>query len=157
MSGTRKIVLCGVFTAVVALATMFIKFPTVIGYVNAGDGFILISALILGPFAGLVGGLGSALADLILGYTLYVPATLIIKGLIGLAAGFFLRDKTLSLRNVLVFLFGELWMVAGYFIFEACVYSPASALGSVLPNLLQAAGGVVIALLATPVVKRISL
>ncbi len=156
MSNTKKIVTCGIFIAVVAIATIFIKFPTAIGYINAGDGFILISALLLGPLAALVGGVGSALADLILGYTLYVPATLIIKGLIGLGAGLFLRDKNLSLRNILVFALCELWMVAGYFIFEAFIYSPASALGSVLPNLLQAAGGVVIAALGAPVVKQLS-
>lgn len=156
MSNTKKLVTCGIFIAVVALATIFIKVPTAIGYVNAGDGFILISALLLGPLAALVGGIGSALADLILGYPFYAPATLIIKGLIGFGAGLFLRDKNLSFRNILVFLLCELWMVAGYFIFEAFIYSPASALGSVLPNLLQAVGGVLIAALVTPVVKRIS-
>ena len=38
--------------------------------------------------AGIAGGLGSMLADLILGYSHYAPATLVIKGFEGLVAGF---------------------------------------------------------------------
>lgn len=157
MPNTKKLVTCSIFIAVVALATIFIKIPAAVGYVNAGDGFILMAAPVLGPFTALVGGIGSALADLILGYTLYLPATLVIKGLMGLGAGLFLRGNNLSFRNILVFLLCELWMAAGYFIFEVLIFSPVFAFGSVLPNLLQAIGGVLIAALAIPFVKRMPL
>ena len=42
-------------TALVAIGTMVINIPTVAtqGYVNLGDGFIIISAFLLGPEMGL--------------------------------------------------------------------------------------------------------
>ena len=157
MSRTKKLVICGLLIAIVAVATILIKIPTVIGYANAGDGFILIASMLVGPLAGLVGGIGSALADLILGYTVYAPATFVIKGLIGLAGGYLIRGRRLSLRNLLVFIVCELWMVAGYFLFETILYGVHSALGSVLPNLGQAAVGVLIAAIAAPALKHLKL
>ena len=157
MSRTKKLVIRGLLIAIVAVATILIKIPTVIGYANAGDGFILIASMLVGPLAGLVGGIGSALADLILGYTVYAPATFVIKGLIGLAGGYLIRGRRLSLRNLLVFIVCELWMVAGYFLFETILYGVHSALGSVLPNLGQAAVGVLIAAIAAPALKHLKL
>jgi uncharacterized membrane protein len=46
------------------------------------------AASILGPFAAISAAIGSALADLIVGYSLYMPATFLIKGLMGLISGF---------------------------------------------------------------------
>ena len=84
---TKKIAVFGIFMALVVVSTMIISIPSVAtqGYVNLGDVFVLLSGLILGPIGGLVvGGLGSALADILLGYAYYAPYTLIIKGLEGL-------------------------------------------------------------------------
>lgn len=56
------------------------------GFVNLGDCFVLLSGWLLGPWwGGAAGGIGSMLADLLLGYGHYAPGTLIIKGL--MAAG----------------------------------------------------------------------
>ena len=83
--GTREMVLAALGIALVYITTMFIKLPNSIGgYLNLGDGFILLFAGFLHPFtAFLVGGLGSALADLTGGYGTYAIATLIIKGIEG--------------------------------------------------------------------------
>ena len=74
--------------AMVALATMAIKIPSVRGgYINFGDILIFIVAIFFGKKTGfLAGGLGSALSDIILGYSIYAPATFLIKGLEGLTA-----------------------------------------------------------------------
>lgn len=54
------------------------------GYVNIGDTVVLLSGVLFGPLTGLAaGGLGSALADLLLGYGFWAPWTLLIKGLEG--------------------------------------------------------------------------
>lgn len=154
MSRTKKLVLCGLLTTLVTIATMFLRIPIVIGYVNAGDGLILIASVLLGPLAGLVGGMGSALAD-ILDFPVYAPATFIIKGLVGLLGGLFLRGRQLSVRNLCVFTVCELWMVFGYFLYEALIYStPAVAVTSILPNLGQAAFGILLASAAMPACKR---
>ncbi|MDR2515560.1 MAG: ECF transporter S component [Christensenellaceae bacterium] len=149
----KRLVYCGLFTALVAVATMYIQLPTAIGYANLGDGFILGSAVLLGPFAAVVGGLGSALADLLLGYGVYAPATLVIKGLMGLCAAQFIR-KGLPFR-LLGFALAELIMVLGYFAFECVLYTPAAALASVLPNLAQGAVGILVALALSPLLDRL--
>ena len=84
---TSKIALYGMFMALNTVSTMIISIPSIAtqGYINLGDAFVILSGLVLGPFGGLVvGGIGSALADILLGYAYYAPYTLIIKGLEGL-------------------------------------------------------------------------
>jgi len=55
---------------------------------------VYITALLFGPIVGgIAGGFGSMLADLILGYAHYSPATLVIKAFEGLIIGF-LAGKT---------------------------------------------------------------
>ena len=67
---TYEIVLTGLGMALVFVATMFIKVPNALdGYFNLRDGFILLFASFLNPFESfLIGGLGSALADVAGGY-----------------------------------------------------------------------------------------
>ena len=62
---------------------MLIKTPSPLkGYVNLGDGIVLLSAWVLPlPYGIVAAGLGSALADLFSGYTVYAPATFVIKAL----------------------------------------------------------------------------
>ena len=79
---TNEIVLTALDMALVFVATMFIKIPNPLdGYFNLGDGFLMLFAGVLNPFcAFLVGGLGSALADVAGGYAYYFIWTLLIKG-----------------------------------------------------------------------------
>jgi len=88
---TKKVVLAGLMTALVFLATRFTAFPGPLppGYINRGDVVILIAAVTLGPGAGLVAGaFGSMLADLAFGAVIYMPVTFVVKGLEGFLAGF---------------------------------------------------------------------
>ena len=74
----------GIFAALICVLTMVIviPIPATQGFINIGDAGVMIAGLLLGPvIGGLAGGIGSALADIFLGYTIYAPATLIIKGL----------------------------------------------------------------------------
>ena len=87
-SHIRRLTLTGVFVALTAVATLIIRIPTITkGYINLGDTVVNLAGWVLGPFNGAAAaGLGSALADLISGYTVYVPATFIIKALMAAAA-----------------------------------------------------------------------
>jgi uncharacterized membrane protein len=154
----RKIAYGGILTGLVLVATMFLQIPNGIGgNVNLGDGIIFASALILGPFAGVVGALGSMLADLFAGYAQYAPATFIIKGLMGLIAGFLLKygkqDKYFF--TAFIFFLSEIIMVGGYFVFEAIVFKIPYAVSSILPNIIQAIAGIAIGLAFIPIVKKI--
>jgi len=73
-----------VFTVVIA-----ISIPTTGGFWNIGEAGVYLAAFIGGPIVGaLAGGIGSALADLFLGYPEYAPGTLIIKAVEGFVVGY---------------------------------------------------------------------
>lgn len=167
---TLKLTYTAMLTAMVCVATMLIRIPTMVGYTNLGDGFILLSALLFGPFYGAVaGGIGSMLADIISGYAFYAPATLVIKGLIAVIAA--LLWKAMSKRGgdkvwkkILASLVAEIWMAAGYWTFETLFLGEAkAALASVPNNIAQGLVGVVLgmvlyyALSKLPMWKKVQL
>ncbi|MEM2942464.1 MAG: ECF transporter S component [Candidatus Bathyarchaeia archaeon] len=88
---TRQLSLVAVFTAVIAVATSFftVSVPATKGYFNVGETAIYVCALLCGGLVGgLSAGIGSMIADLALGYTLFAPATLLIKGVEGAVVGY---------------------------------------------------------------------
>lgn len=154
----RKMVYGGLLAAVIALLTAFIKLPVPVtnGYIHIGDGAIFLASALLGPYAAIPAAIGSALADMLGGYYIYMLPTAVIKGVMGLIAGRFMSQKALSVKNILVFVICELLMVAGYFSFEWVMYGFAAALGAVIPNLVQGAAGVVLGLVFTGACSRLS-
>ena len=87
----RTISLAAIFTAIVFMLTyMFALYaPATLGFFNIGEIGVYLSALIGGPIVGAIaGGLGSAFADIALGFPYYAPGTLVIKGIEGFIAGF---------------------------------------------------------------------
>lgn len=156
MKYLRLSVLTAVFAALICVATMLIPIPTFVtnGYVNLGDGVILLGSWILGPWFGfLAGGIGSALADLLLGYTAYAPATFVIKGLIALISSLVFSGITLKTEkpNLLHRLPGavlaEAEMVLGYFLYESTLLGYGlGAAGSVISNICQGIAGIIISL-----------
>ena len=90
----KKLVMAAVFAALTFVGTSIIKIPTINGYIHPGDGFVLLAGFLLGPlFGGLSAGIGSALADLLGGYGIYVPGTFLIKGLTALVAAVIYQRK----------------------------------------------------------------
>lgn len=143
----QRLALGGMLAALVLLATYLIRVPVPAtgGYVHPGDGAIFFAAVLLGPYAALIGGIGSALSDLLGGYFVYIAPTFLIKAAMGYLAGRFARRGKV-LRNALVFALASLVMVLGYFVFEGFVYGWAAAAAAIPPNLAQGAAGVVIGL-----------
>ena len=88
MGQTRALVMTGLFAALGCVATLVLQIPSPTGgYLNLGDTVVILGAYLLGPALGATaGGVGPALADLLSGYTVYVPATLVIKAVMGLLA-----------------------------------------------------------------------
>jgi len=144
----KKLVYIALMTALIAVGTMVIQIPTPYtkGYINIGDSFIFLSATILGPFAGFVsGGIGSALSDLLSGYALWAPWTLVIKGLEGLIVAVLLKKEDKSfIVQIAVFVLAASWMVLGYYIGGAFMYGSKAALADVPGNILQGIGSVII-------------
>ena len=130
----RTLILAAMFAALTCVATMIIHIPSPIGgYFNLGDCMVLLSAFVLGPVWGTAaGGIGSALADVICGYFVYAPGTLVIKALMALAAALifcaFAKNgsrfgKTFS-GSLLGSVAAEIIMVVGYFLCRCLAMRP---------------------------------
>ncbi|MEM2789471.1 MAG: ECF transporter S component [Candidatus Bathyarchaeia archaeon] len=86
-----NLVFAAISTALVCIATMFfsVYVPATRGFFNIGESMVFLSAILFGPFVGaFAGGVGSMLADVLLGYPHYAPATLIIKASEGFIVGY---------------------------------------------------------------------
>lgn len=144
----QKLIMTALLMALIMITTMAVQIPILGGgYIHPGDGFVLMSGLILGPVWGFVSaGVGSALADIALGFTPYAPATLLIKGLMAFLVGHWKKAhfKWISLAFVLA----EIIMVLGYFIYEWFIITGniKTAMAGIPWNVTQATGGVVIAI-----------
>lgn len=147
--------LIGVFSALICLLTMVISIPipATQGFINIGDAGVMICGLLFGPIiGGFSGGIGSSLADIFLGFTIYAPGTLIIKGLEGFIVGFIANPnkyyKKINYRDILAVIAGGLLMVYGYFLYELFVYGlPAAVYELILNGIIQFGLGGLIALI----------
>ncbi|OYT50700.1 hypothetical protein B6U66_05140 [Candidatus Bathyarchaeota archaeon ex4484_135] len=84
-----KTAITAISTALVCVATMafIINVPATRGYFNLGETMVYTTAILFGPYVGAIaGGLGSALADLLVD-PFYAPATLVIKACEGFLVG----------------------------------------------------------------------
>lgn len=158
---TKEVVTAALIAALICVATMVIKIPSPLeGYLNLGDGIVLISAWILSPGYGfLAAGIGSALADLLSGYVIYAPATFIIKGLMAITAFliFGLLHKKLGdfVSKLISAIAAEAVMVLGYFVFEGFLYGFIPSLVNIIPNAMQGVAGIIIGLLIINLFKKI--
>ncbi|MDI9528754.1 MAG: ECF transporter S component [Candidatus Cloacimonadota bacterium] len=129
-------------TVLVTVCTLLVRIPFASsGYFNIGDVMIVFSALYAGRKAGAVaGGIGSAIADLI-GFPIYTPITLIVKGLEGFICG--LGHGKKPIYTLIFPLLGTLLMVGGYFLVEWMIpqFGKAVAFANLPGNLIQAAVG----------------
>ena len=147
ISLSKRISFTAVFATLCCISTLLITVPLpASGFFNTGDVFVLLAGWCLGPIYGVIAAsVGSALADIIIGYALYAPATFIIKGFVAFIAymlAFFLqklikKDKLDFLSRVLSALVGEGVMVLGYFLFESILYTFVGAIPNLLGNALQ--------------------
>ena len=148
----KKMVTAALLAALTCAATMSVRIPTLGtgGYIHPGDALVILCGIILGPSWGfLAGGIGSALADLLGGYFIYVPITLAIKGLVALSSGSHYPSVILGgIADIIL-------VAGGYFLCESIMYGVAGASASVPANLIQGAGGLVIACILYPLIRSI--
>jgi energy-coupling factor transport system substrate-specific component len=134
----------------VAVFTLAIRVPfaPTRGYFNFSDVAVFLAGFAFGPWIGLVaGGVGTAMADLIGGYTLYAPLTFLAHGLEGFLAGAIAGRRQGVWRMALGWAAGATVMLAVYFLGEAFVFGMGigpAATEAVTVNLPQVtAGGIV--------------
>lgn len=136
----------GLFAALGCVATMVLQVPSPTGgYMNLGDTVVILGAYLLGPVWGAVaGGVGPALADLLSGYPMYVPATLVIKAVMGVVAAVLYRALGKKGWGVPVCaVAAEIPMVVGYWLFDGFLAGSLAGSAAGIPsNLVQAAFGI---------------
>jgi uncharacterized membrane protein len=163
---TKKLVLTGLMIAVVFLVTYLTKIPGPVGPFNIGDAAIIVTAIIIGRSSGfLAGAIGSALADLAMGYAIFSPITFIVKGLEGYIVGVIANKNqekgSSEYIKIIAAITGAVVMIAGYFLAEVFVlrlfdasFGYAKAIADLPYNIVQ--GGVSAAvgyLLSTTLVR----
>ena len=134
---TKRLALAGQLCGATLLLTLIsIPLPNGYGYVNLGDGGMFLCAILLpGGLGALAAGVGAALADLILGWAMYAPVTLLVKGFTAFLAGLAFR------RAIPLALLCCLLVPLGYFLYEVVLLTAPVAAVNVLPNALQAVIG----------------
>ena len=146
-----------ILAALIFLSTAYLAMPLpVLGYVHLGDGFILLAAAILPtPYAVGAAVIGAGAADIVSGYVIYLPATVIIKAITAMLVSS--KDKKMiSVRNLTALIPAVLVCCGGYYLYESLIYkSFVSPIASVPFNLVQSAlGGIIFVLLGVLIDKN---
>ena len=154
-----KLIMSALFAALTCIFTMLpMGIPSLTqGYIHFGDCFVLLSGWYLGPYGVLAAGIGSMLTDILGGYLIYAPATLIIKGVVALIAALFLKlaanGKPFGFR-LLGGVVAELFMAVGYYLYSATVmgYGFIASAAEIPNNLVQGGVGVAAAILLAQII-----
>lgn len=109
------------------------------GLVHLGNVPLFLAAILFGKRTGMIaGGVGMALFDLLSGWTLWAPFTLVIVGLMGWTVGAVTEKKKTFPRYILALALACLIKIAGYYAAEAIIYSNwLIPLSSIPGNLVQ--------------------
>ncbi len=142
----ETVAMAAVFGAATTVATMFVAIPVGIGFLNFGEIVIYTAAFLFGGLVGgLAGGVGAAAADVLLGFGVFAPVTLVAKGLEGYVVGQVAGQSATS--RVIAVGVGAPFMIVTYFLAVAYLEGVPAAVAQELPiDLLQAAVGLTIAL-----------
>jgi uncharacterized repeat protein (TIGR04002 family) len=142
----KNLTYTSILAALIFVSTSFLSIPLpLMGYVHLGDGFVFLSAAILPtPFAIAAAIIGAGAADLMAGYALYIPATLLIKALMTLfvtSKG----EKITSAKNLLGAFIASIVNALGYYIYEVIIMKSFVAPAASIPlNFAQSLCGFVV-------------
>ena len=140
------IVLVYVFTAVVNVK---LHIAAAGGLIHLGNVPLFIAAILFGKRTGMIaGGIGMGLFDLLSGWTLWAPFTLVIVGIMGLVVGMVTEKKKSFPRYILAMVLACIIKIVGYYIAEGIIYGNWVAPAASIPgNLVQIGVAAVITLI----------
>lgn len=109
---TKYLCLAAVMAAIIFVFTQFFHIPSHTGYTHIGDAFVyLAGALLPWPYAMCAGAVGAALADVLGGYAMWAPGSIVIKALTALC--FTSRKEQILCRRNRFALIGAFVLCAG--------------------------------------------
>ena len=132
----RRLCQCAIFAAGIYVFTAYLHVPSFNGYTHIGDGFLYLAASLLPTgYAAAAGAVGAGLADLLSGYSIWAPATLVIKAL---TACFFTSraPSFLCRRNLWALLPAAALCGAGYYLYECAITGNFAAPAAGIPGYL---------------------
>ena len=138
-------------TAFVFVATFVPKIPIPLGYAHLGDAAIFLSVMFCGRRVGILSGVtGSALADFLSGFPIWIVPTVFIKA--AMAETFWRLHKK---NFLLALIISSLIMTAGYTLTGAALYDSLSAgLASTPGLLLKSAVNISVAIILSMTIKN---
>lgn len=148
---TKQLTLTAVMSAFVFIATFVPKIPIPLGYAHLGDAAIFLAVIFCGRRIGILSGvIGSALADFLSGFPIWIIPTILIKAA---EAEIFwlLREKNILLGLIAA----SLVMTAGYTLAGAALYDSLSAgLASTPGLLIKSAVNIFVTIILSGAIKR---
>ncbi|MCX7970432.1 MAG: ECF transporter S component [Negativicutes bacterium] len=145
MMTTKTLTTTAAAAALTALAITVLQVPSPVGggYYHLGEIVMMSAACLYGRLIGATAaGLGSALADLLSGYAVWAPVSLIVHGGEGYLIAALDGGSRSYGRRLLALTVGALFMVAGYWLAEWGMFGQAAAVAEIPGNLVQGAIGV---------------
>ncbi len=153
---TRQFVRIALLSALAAVLTMFphISTPTG-GYVHFGDSVIYIAAIFWGPVPGMiVGAIGHSIADALTA-PIFIPATFIIKGIMGFLIGKIVYQKIDVKHFVFAGLIALLIVTFGYFFAEWIMFGLGGALTTFVSSPIQWGMSIVASAILIPIFRAV--
>ena len=156
---TQELVFTALMTALVFVATYLPHIPIPLGYAHLGDAVIFLLALLAPRRSALVAAcIGSALADLLGGFALWIVPTLVIKFVMAeIVYRVGRRGDAIAPRVSIIaaLLLSSLWMAAAYTLAGAVLYaSMSAALTSTLGLIMEGLVNSIIAFFLLPLLRE---
>lgn len=162
---TMDLAITAMLIALVFLSTFFlnIKLPIAAngGLVHLGTAMLFIASILFGPKkAALAGAIGMGLFDIVGGWTLWAPITIVARGLQGYIVGKIAwskgRNGTSIAFNVIATIVSIPFMIAVYYIGEGILYGNWIApLASIPGDLVQNILGIIVAVPVCVALKKV--
>ncbi len=133
---TGRIALAAVFAAIIYVFTAYLHIPHWTGYIHIGDGVLYLAAAMLPKgYAAASGAIGAGLADILSGYAMWAPGTVVIKAV---TVCFFTskEEKIMCPRNYLALLPSLAVCTGGYYVYESLVSGNWGAAAAGIPGYL---------------------
>lgn len=160
---TFDLVITAILAALVFVATMFINLKLPFGQgglIHLGTSMLFISAILFGPKKGaLAGAIGMGLFDIVGGWLIWAPTTIISRGLQGFIVGKIAWSKGHKGDHIGLNILGAVVsmpvMIAVYYIGQAIMFNSWIApLASIPGDIIQNVVGLIIAIPVCVVLKK---
>ena len=161
---TFDLIISALLIALVFVSTVFLNIKLPIGgqggLVHLGTGMLFIASIMFGPKKGAIAGsMGMGLFDLMSGWTIWAPGTIIARGLQGYIVGKIAWSKGKNgnsvVLNILAMIVSVPVMLVVYYFYESIIFGNwINPLASIPGNLIQNAVGMVIAIPVCLVLKK---